>query len=309
MKIRPTYGIENQQPPPRPNSFRIGEAALAIHGLSLEDTCVSRELEAFSSDVDHPEIDVAVEWVHSLRSWHGEKTFDSGGVWSLFRDARDLIFDFVSPVFGDRPYKRVCADRNFRSVQLILNRQAFRGHSSVYPLDYPADELLITNYLASGTSFALGVEVHGCGLVDSETGGHLLLGHSGAGKSTTTKLWKSFRDPEILSDDRIILRIHEHELWMYGTPWHGEAAFASPGRGRINKICILQHGERNRFTELPRARAVGELFARCFPPFHSAQGLANTIDFLNRIASLVPIYEFQFVPNRSAVDAVLGFHD
>jgi hypothetical protein len=185
---------------------------------------------------------------------------------------------------------------------LILNREALAAYRPISPLEYPTDELLITNYLAH---HGLGVEVHGCGLVDSETGGHLLLGHSGAGKSTTTQLWQSLRNPEILSDDRIILRLHHGELWMYGTPWHGEGRFASPGKSKISKILILQHGENNEILPLTRSHAAGELFARCFPPFHSPAGLQGVIEFLDRVVNTVPCYEFRFVPDARAVDAVM----
>src|SRR5579864_7730045 len=187
-----------------------------------------------------------------------------------------------------------------------FNSHALQPHTPICPLEYPADELLITNYLAHRR---LGVEVHGCGLIDGQTGGYLFLGHSGAGKSTTARFWQSLRGPEILSDDRIILRLHDNELWMYGTPWHGEAAFASPGKARLNRVFILQHGPENKIVTLPKARAVGELFARCFPPFHSASGLNRTIEFLNRVVETVPCYQFCFVPEISAVQAALAFHD
>jgi hypothetical protein len=132
-----------------------------------------------------------------------------------------------------------------------------------------------------------------------------LLGHSGAGKSTTTQLWRSLRNPEILSDDRLILRLQDGELWMYGTPWHGEGRFASPGKSKISRILILHHGERNQFTELSRPQAAAELFARCFPPFHSPAGLHGVIEFLERVVNAVPCYEFRFVPDARAVDAVM----
>ena len=96
---------------------------------------------------------------------------------------------------------------------------------------------------------------------------------------------------------------------MYGTPWHGEAAFAVPGKARINRIFILEHGAQNEFTPLTRSRAVGELFARSFPPFHSAAGLERTVSFLDRILDRVPCYQFQFAPDASAVEKVIGFHD
>jgi len=96
---------------------------------------------------------------------------------------------------------------------------------------------------------------------------------------------------------------------MYGTPWHGEAAFASAAKSKLNRIFILQHGERNQITRMPFPLAVGELFARCFPPFHSASGLQSTVNFLEKVVRTVPCYEFQFVPDSSAVDMALNFHD
>jgi hypothetical protein len=113
------------------------------------------------------------------------------------------------------------------------------------------------------------------------------------------------RGPEILSDDRIILRFQDDELWMFGTPWHGEGHFASPEAARIDKIFILQHGECNRFSEMSKSQAAGELFARCFPPFHSVAGLQSTVEFFERVVNAVPCYRFEFVPDGRAVQAVI----
>ncbi len=289
----------------RENCVRVGGVSLALKGSSLDDVRVSSELDMFRDDSEAANIEVGVEWAEKLQPWRGESIFDSGALWTLFRDGAEFIFDFTSPVFGDCPYKRLRADRGFRRAQLILNREALQEFRPIYPLEYPADELLITNYLATG----LGVEVHGCGLVDSETGGHLFLGHSGAGKSTTTRLWKSLRNTQILSDDRIILRLHGAELWMYGTPWHGEAAFAMPGSVPIRRIFIIEHGDQNQITPVGRSQAVGELFARSFPPFHNASALERTVGFLGQVLETVPCYQFQFIPDARAVDAVLGFYD
>jgi|SRR5450631_2892507 hypothetical protein len=283
----------------------IGEVSLALKGTSSNDVLLSRQLEAFQSEVSDPDIEVSVEWAERLQSWQGNAVFDSGSVWRLFRDGADFVFDFVSPAVGAQPYKRMRVGPGFRMATITLNRELLQDYHPVFALEYPADELLVTNYLANG----LGVEVHGCGLVDSETGGHLFLGHSGAGKSTTTEIWKSQRNPEILSDDRIILRLHEDGLWMYGTPWHGEAMFAAQGKARISRIFVLGHGEKNEITLLTRSRAVGELFARSFPPFHSAAGLERTVGLLEQILDRVPCYQFQFVPDAGAVEKVIGFHD
>ena len=280
----------------------IGDVSIAVSGISYKDCELDAGLAQFRSVPSRPDIEVQVRWADSLRRPNIVPSFASGSLWTLYRGGGDYMFDFCSSVISEHPYKRLQIDGSFRSAKLILSREALTAHRPISPLEYPTDELLITNYLAH---HELGVEVHGCGFIDSESGGHLLLGHSGAGKSTTTQLWQSLRNPEILSDDRIILRLHDGELWMYGTPWHGEGQFASPGKARIEKILILQHGDRNQFVELSRSHAAGELFARCFPPFHSPSGLQGVIEFLDRVVNTVPCYEFRFVPDARAVEAVI----
>lgn len=286
----------------------IGGISLLLNGVSPDDLCRNSELREFVVDSRSAyvpaDIEVEIDWAEKLRASRGEPIFDSGALWKLFHYGTDLAFDFTSQALSTHPYKRLITDPYFERAQLILSHEVLDAHLPISPLEYPTDELLVTNYLASG----LGVEVHGCGLVDAEAGGQLFLGHSGAGKSTTAVLWKSLRDPEILSDDRVILRLHDGELWMYGTPWHGEAAFASAGRAKLNRIFILEHGDRNQMRLLPEVHAVGELFARCFPPFHSAAGLENTLQFLNRVANAVPCYEFQFVPDATAVQVAAEFN-
>jgi hypothetical protein len=291
---------------PHRGCVRIGGVSLSLSAASPDDVQLTRELEQFRAYDNNPDIEVSVHWARHLRAWPGETAFDSGALWTLSHDGEELVFDFTSPIMGSRPYKRLRVDPAFRSAQIILNRELLERYAPVYSLEYPADELLITNHLAFS---GLGVEVHGCGLVDSEAGGQLFVGHSGAGKSTSTLLWKLLRDPKILSDDRLILRLHHGELWMYGTPWHGEAAFAEQGAVKISRIFVLQHGERNKITPMSQAQAAGELFARCFPPFHSACALERTVEFLDRILNSVACYEFSFVPDASAVEAVLGFHE
>ena len=288
--------------------FSIGDISVTLNGNSPETLFLNSGLEPFrnkdrSVDAD---IEVNVEWTEQIGAWPGESVFDSGAVWQLFRSMGELVFDFSSPMMGVHAYKRLRVEPSFRRVNLTLSRNALEKHKPVYSLEYPADELLVTNYLSH---HALGVEVHGCGLIDADTGGHLFLGHSGAGKSTTARLWESLRKPEILSDDRIILRLHDGERWMYGTPWHGEAAFALPRKAKLNRIHILRHGTENRFSAIPQGRAVGEILARSFPPFHSPEGLEHTVEFIKQALDAVPCYEFQFIPDGSSAAAVLGFHD
>lgn len=284
---------------------RIGGVSLSLIAPGSDDILLDRSLAIFSTQDSTPNIRLQVSWQRAL-PFRRQPLFDSQSVWALYRENEDFVFSFTSALLGSHPYKCLRIDESFRDGAIVLSREALELYQSVCALEYPADELLITNYLAR---HGLGIEVHGCGLIDRETGGHLFLGHSGAGKSTSTRLWQSYRDAEILSDDRIILRLHNGELWMYGTPWHGEAALASSNKAKLNRIFILQHGQENAITALSPSQTVGELFARSFPPFHSAAGLERTVEFLHAVTKAVPCYEFRFLPDAVAVQTVLRFHD
>jgi hypothetical protein len=293
---------------PRPCcQLEIGKVLLSLQGTFPEHVFCARDLARFRAATDRdPDVTVVVSWAQFLGGSSGTSLFDSGSVWKLFREASDFVFDCRSQIRGPHPYKSMRVDQSFRHVNLILSRAALGHNAQIYPLEYPADELLVTNYLAC---HGIGVEVHGCGLVDQEMGAFLFLGHSETGKSTTARLWHCLRCPETLSDDRIILRFHDSELWMYGTPWHGDGGFASQNGAKVNRIFILRQALRNEIRQIAKARAVGEIFARSFPPFYSADGLERSVAFLHSVVERVPCYEFGFVPDSSAVEAALKFHE
>jgi hypothetical protein len=296
-------------PPPQAvlsNCLHLGNIALSLSGSSPDEILIPQQLSPFLENNQSADIEVFAQWVDDLRPQSTGWVFDSGALWQVFHEGEGFVFDFVSVVLGSNPYKRLVVDQTFSSARLLLNHKLLQGYAPIFPLEYPTDELLVTNYLAR---HRLGVEVHACGFIDPSAGGQLFLGHSGAGKSTTTRLWQAARDPLILSDDRIILRLEDGHLHMYGTPWHGEAAFAEPGEARLERIFILQHGPSNRIQRMSKARALAEVFARCFPPFHNPDGLEGALEFIGCALDVVPCYEFQFVPDGSAVDAVLDFND
>jgi hypothetical protein len=232
--------------------------------------------------------------------------FVSGGTWSLIEDAGGYRFTFLKPSSGEAPYKTAWYDREFKIGHVTLSREFFRDGESVYPLEYPLDELLMIHRLACGQ----GVEVHAVGMVDEAGRGRLFLGHSGAGKSTTARLWTSQPGLHILSDDRIVLRVRDDgRVWMFGTPWHGDAGIASSGSAPLDVIYFLEQWHTNEIIPLPRDGVAAELFARSFVPRHDAKSLDFTLGFLERVARQVPCNTFRFLPNQTAVETIRHARD
>ena len=281
-------------------AYRIGGITFGLHAEGDLLLTPERELRAFAVEPGSSDVNLQVAWADSLRVPTSTLVFHSGGLWSLFAEPTGYRFSFLSPLLGMTPYKEAWVDSEFRTGRVLLSRRYFDTERPVYPLEYPLDELLMIHRLSRGE----GVEMHAVGISDENGRGHLFLGHSGAGKSTTARLWIDRPGVRILSDDRIILRAHEGQIWMYGTPWHGDAGIASPDSAPLTGIYLLAHGKSNEKCPLAAGRAAAELFTRSFVTHHSAEGIQFTLGFLDRVAREVPCSIFQFVPDESAVEAI-----
>jgi hypothetical protein len=292
------------------SQFRIGGVSVRVAGQNNDDVTLAPSLEAFRTETRVSDIEIQVEWAEKLDPAAGRQLFDSDSIWRLYGDGADFQFDFSSAILGEEPYKRLHVDRQFRTARLQMSAGCFAGTGfEVSPLEYPLDELLIMHRLTQEKA----IELHSCGIVRPDGTGNLFVGHSGAGKSTTTRLWTAREKVEVLSDDRIIVRHEPPEnsgsMRMYGTPWHGEAAYASPGSAPLARIFILEHGHGNVLTRLSPSQAVAELFARSFVPFHRHEYVDSALEFLQELVGAVPCYHYSFEPDYRAVDTILNFHD
>lgn len=280
--------------------YRIGGISVGLFAPPSMQLKLDRELLPFCIAPTSIDVRIDVDWVDELTTPVDTPLFHSGGLWSLFEESDGYRFYFSTPFLGAAPYKAAWFDRDFSRGYVTLFSRYFDRSRAVNPLEYPLDELLAIHRLSRGE----GVEVHAVGVVDEQNRGHLFLGHSGAGKSTSARLWQKRPGVRVLSDDRIILRFENGQVRMFGTPWHGDAGLALADSADLSGIYLLEHGSRNTLTPLPAGRAAAELFARSFVPHHSAEGLQSTLHFLDRMTHEVPCSLFQFVPDQSAVEAI-----
>lgn len=318
------------------DAFRVADFSVEVAGQFSDDITLVPSLERFRVHVDASDIDIWVERRSRINDADGRLLFYSGSTWRLYEDDFGFRFDFYAAPLGDCPYRRLIIDPDFSRATLEVNEECLaRRASATSPLEYPLDELLIMHRLTQEKA----IELHSCGIVRSDGIGNLFVGHSGAGKSTTTRLWTACEEVEVLSDDRIILRRDESRdeigilrlrdrlasptdrfaqddksrtnsgIRMYGTPWHGEAMYASPNSAPLARIFILQHGHGNILTRLSPSQAVAELFARSFVPFHRHEYVESALEFLQEVVDSVPVYHYAFEPDQRAVDTILNFHD
>jgi hypothetical protein len=201
-----------------------------------------------------------------------------------------------------QPYQVGIFPADFRSGEIFVARFDDDPERFVFPLSYPMGELYLMNLLGSG----LGMLFHACGVI-YEGKGYLFTGHGGAGKTTTARLWEALPGAKVVNDDKVIIRQEADGFRLYGTPWHGEGGMALPDSAPLSKVFILTQAKQNFFNALSPVEASGRLLARTFSPIWDAEKVAYLLSFLDSLTQTVPCSELGFLPDRTAVDFVLGF--
>jgi len=244
-----------------------------------------------------------------LRVHHGhipdmsrkEKIFDSGSNWALYRSGGKYVLQDSSLESGSSPDTLVVLEPDFKSGDIYFRNNEFNQNLLPDPLGYPLNQILMIILL----SLRKGVLLHACGINDSGRG-YLFTGNSTHGKSTMARLW-SENHATVLNDDRIIVREKNGEFWMYGTPWHGDFNEVSPNGLPIRKIFFLRHSEKNSAVPRKGAEAVSMLLTRSFPPLWDKKGMDYTLGLLDRMASKLPCYELNFLPDNRIIDFVRDY--
>jgi hypothetical protein len=305
--------------------YKIGDTVIALrseaaHSSPSKGITVSGEgfllaepgYDKFISR-EGPQVCLSHNWgsLPELGDW--EQVFDSEGVWKLYRKIKTNGgtrhgIALYSPVFGLEPYQVTIFDEDYLRGDITTSASYFPGNAIPFPLRYPLAELIMINLLSQGR----GVLLHACGIkvrdgssMDGQ--GILFAGVSGAGKSTTARLWEGRPDISLLSDDRVILRKKDDGFWIYGTPWHGDADASSAEAAPLTHIFILEHSERNQARALTPVALAARLFVRSFPTFWERRGIEYTLKVLDDLSQTVPGHTLGFVPNSSVVDFILNF--
>ncbi len=159
----------------------------------------------------------------------GAPTFEAGH-WDYYcHDAVDIFrMRIASPGPHFTIYTAVLQADGHRGELYLEDENPVSGEQYSYEIPPLAlDEVLATHWITRHG----GLILHACGLASTNGGGLLFSGHSGAGKSTTARLWLQSGQAQLLSDERIRIFREEEFYHIQGTPWHGEGL--TPSRATV----------------------------------------------------------------------------
>jgi len=165
-------------------------------------------------------------------------------------------------------------------------------------------QVLLINYFAQRDS---GIFTHAIGIKDLDGKGFLFAGKSGAGKSTTARLWHKHSKVMVLNDDRIIVRKVNEKFFIHGSPWHGDFSDYLASRietAPLEKLFFIHHAPKNTLREISQKEAFDLLYPALFPTFWNKRCLENIVSFCEDLIDSMPCYSLGFVNDKKIIKFV-----
>ena len=241
------------------------------------------------------ETQVAPELVHEIdpapQSWYYSRTADQLEL--LFRPPLQT---------GGWTHQLILDLAHNSGLLRLANTQA--GQVIKYLELFPAflDKFIFTALLEQVGGFFL----HAAAVADGGQG-LVLVGESGAGKSTISRLWQEFGGSGVigLTDESTILRQKSAgEFWVYGTPWPSSANIAHPAGVPLSRLYFLEHAPQN-FTEpLDFQTALLKLLSQSQLPVWDNAATAQSLDFIINMLQTYPAYRLGFKPDNEVVNFI-----
>jgi len=175
---------------------------------------------------------------------------------------------------------------------------------SITDIIYDFLQVLLINYFALNKK---GIFVHSIGVKDLNGRGLLFAGKSGAGKSTTARLWHKYSKAMVLNDDRIIVRRLNGKFFIYGSPWHGEFSDYLESHlesAPLDRLFFIYHASGNTAHNISKKEAFNILYPALFPTFWDKNCLENVVSFCQDLVKDITCFRLGFVNNKKVIEFV-----
>ena len=139
---------------------------------------------------------------------------------------------------------------------------------------------------------------------------YLFTFKSGAGKSIHVQLWKQqFGERAvIIDDDKVLLKIKDGEVIVYGTPWNEEHYRSNHVSYPLKAVCILERSEKNYIERIKIREALPVLCQQSYRAPGSSM-LLKTLNLIDKLENSTRLYKLGCnMDQKAAQIAYLGMN-
>lgn len=138
-------------------------------------------------------------------------------------------------------------------------------------------------------------ELHGQALV--------LMGVSGTGKSTHSRLWREYVEgATLLNDDEPIVKRVGDRVLVYGCPWSGSTPCYRNESAEVAAFVHLYQAPENKLTRLSGRQSFDSLFTSCAFMLSLPRNQFMVFDAVAQVLEIAPVYRLDNRPEKAAVD-------
>ena len=130
----------------------------------------------------------------------------------------------------------------------------------------------------------------------------LFTAPSGTGKSTQADLWEKYENAEIINGDRSGIRKLDGKWTAYGLPIAGSSGIYKNKKAEISHIIVLKQGKENKLTKLSPREAFVKLYSETLVHTWDKEFQENIINMITDVVQNVQIYQYESLPDKSAVE-------
>lgn len=231
------------------------------------------------------------------------------------RDLGRILYDSAPWIISETPenyyFRMVLTDKGNQLNALGVFRKDY-SHGTIYhdPIYlekvkkfgwfsltlFPTDQIILAPILADRDAAI----IHSAGLIIGGSG-FLFIGHSEAGKTTTTRLLShssvlNTPDQKVvtLCDDRNIVRRYTHGWKLYGTWSHGEIEDVSASEAELRGMFFIQQDVRNVIIPMDRKEAYQRLLATIITSYNSSEWWEKELKLIEKLVNEIPAYLMKF---------------
>ena len=131
---------------------------------------------------------------------------------------------------------------------------------------------------------------------------YMFLGHSGTGKSTHSRQWKTaFPEAFLLNDDNPAVRIlSDGSVRVYGTPWSGKTPCYKNESAPVQALVQLVQAPANKIERLRMSQAYPYVLASVSGLKVMPQMMDALFETIAKLLEISPVYRLECLPNKEA---------